>query len=174
MNRGKKIIILSHCILNQNCVVKPYAKNQEEFFKFIGNFLLNNYGFIQLPCPEFIILGLKRWGHVKDQLEYPNFKLECKKLLYSIVDQIDIYLKNGYEIKGIYGIKGSPSCGVNKTCRGNWEGEASCYKDLEDIINRVHLVSEKGIFMEILEELLKEKNIKLSFYDIDDWSEKID
>ncbi|MGL5459880.1 MAG: hypothetical protein ACRDBY_09720, partial [Cetobacterium sp.] len=59
-------------------------------------------------------------------------------------------------------------------CRGNWEGEASCYKNLDDILKRVHLVSEKGIFMEILQELLKEKNIEINFYDIDDWSEEID
>ncbi|MGL5521347.1 MAG: hypothetical protein ACRDA2_04720, partial [Cetobacterium sp.] len=78
MERGKKIIIVSHCILNQNCVVKPYAKKQDKFLKFIKNFVLNNYGIVQLPCPELFILGLKRWGHVKDQLEYPNFKAECK------------------------------------------------------------------------------------------------
>lgn len=174
MNRGKKIIVVSHCILNQNCVVKPYAKKQEDFFKFIKSFVLNNYGFIQLPCPELTILGLKRWGHVKDQFEYPNFKNQCKSLLYPIIDQIEMYMKNGYEIEGVYGIQGSPSCGVNKTCRSNWEGEASCYENLEDISNRVYLVSEKGVFMESFEELLKEKNIKLNFYDVDDWSEEID
>ena len=78
MNRGKKIVILSHCILNQNSVVKPYAKEQKYYFEFIKNFLLNNCGIIQLPCPELLILGLKRWGHVKDQFEYPYFKREYK------------------------------------------------------------------------------------------------
>ena len=174
MDRGKKIIILSHCILNQNCVVKPYSKKQEYFFKFIKHHILNNYGLIQLPCPELILLGLKRWGHVKDQLEYPKFKEECKLLLLPIIDQIETYLKNGYEIDGVYGIQGSPSCGVTKTCRGDWEGEASCYKNLEDILNRVYLTSEKGIFMEVFENLLKEKNINLNFYDVDNWEEKID
>ena len=174
MDRGKKIIVVSHCILNQNCVVKPYAKKQENFLKFLKNFILNNYGFIQLPCPELSILGLKRWGHVKDQFEYPKFREECKLLLNPIIDQIKMYIDNGYNIDGIYGIKGSPSCGIDKTCRSNWEGEVSCYETLDDILNRVYLVSEKGIFMEIFEELLREKNIEINFCDIDDWSEKID
>lgn len=172
MNRSKKIIIVSHCILNQNCVVKPYGKKQEDFFLFIQNMILNNYGLIQLPCPELTMLGLKRWGHVKNQLEYPKFKNECKFLLDPIVDQIEAYIGEGYKIDGVYGIQGSPSCGINKTCKSNWEGEVSCYKSLEDIFNRVYLVSEKGIFMEIFENLLKEKNINLNFYDIEDWSEK--
>ena len=174
MQRGKKLVIVSHCVLNQNCVVKPYGKNQNFFYNFIKNFLLNNYGFIQLPCPELEILGLKRWGHVKDQLEYSNYKENCKKLLFPIINQIEDYLKNNYKMTGVYGIQGSPSCGINKTCRGDWEGEASSYKSLEEISNKVKLVDEKGIFMEIFEELLKEKEIYLKFYDIDDWSENID
>ncbi|MGL4358774.1 MAG: CD3072 family TudS-related putative desulfidase [Cetobacterium sp.] len=174
MKRAKKIILISHCILNQNSVVKPYARKQEEFLKFLQNKILNNYGIIQLPCPELTIHGLKRWGHVKDQFEHPGFLEESKKLLFPILNQIENYLKNGYEIDGIYGISGSPSCGVNTTCRADWEGEASCYESLEDIKSRVKLVSEKGIFMEVLESLLKEKNISLNFYDVDEWSEKID
>ncbi|WP_047382607.1 MULTISPECIES: CD3072 family TudS-related putative desulfidase [unclassified Cetobacterium] len=174
MNRSKKIIIISHCILNQNSVVKPYARKQDEFLKFLQNKILKNYGIIQLPCPEINILGLKRWGHVKDQFEYSGFVNESKKMLLPIVNQIKDYLKNGYEIEGIYGISGSPSCGVNKTCRADWEGETSCYESLEDIRGRVKLVSEKGVFMEVLESILKEKNISLNFYDVEEWSEKVD
>ena len=81
MNRGKKIILVAHCIFNQNSVVKPYAKNQKVFLDFIKDNLLDNCGFIQLPCPEQKILGLKRWGHVKDQFEYPHFIEESKKML---------------------------------------------------------------------------------------------
>ncbi|MGL4653389.1 CD3072 family TudS-related putative desulfidase [Cetobacterium sp.] len=172
MNKSKKIILVSHCILNQNVVVKPYARKQEEFLKFLQNKILNNYGIVQLPCPEMIILGLRRWGHVKDQLEYTGFLKECKKMLLPFVNMIEDYLQNGYEIEGVYGISGSPSCGVNTTCRGTWEGEPSCYESLEDIKSRVKLVSEKGIFMEILELVLKEKAISLKFYDVEEWSEK--
>ncbi|MGL5989392.1 CD3072 family TudS-related putative desulfidase [Cetobacterium sp.] len=174
MNRAKKIVIVSHCILNQNCVVKPYAKNGEYFLEFVKSLLTQNIGIIQLPCPEMTLLGLKRWGHVKDQFEYPGFLEASKNMLYPILNMVQDYLKNGYEIKGVYGIAGSPSCGVNKTCRANWEGEASCYENLDDILNRVKLVKEKGIFMEIFEKLLEERNIVLKFYDIDDWSEQID
>lgn len=174
MNRAKKIVIVSHCILNQNCVVKPYAKNGEHFLGFIKSLLNQNIGIVQLPCPEMALLGLKRWGHVKDQLSYPGFLEASKSMLYPVLSMVEEYLSNGYSIDGVYGIAGSPSCGVNKTCRANWEGEASCYKNLDDILSRVKLVEESGVFIEVFQKLLEEKNIDLKFYDVDDLSENLD
>lgn len=169
MNRGKKIVILSHCIINQNSVVKPYAKNGKDFLPFITWCLSNNIGIIQLPCPETGILGLRRWGHVKDQFENSNFLNSSIKYLEPFIDIIQDYLKEEYQILGIFGIKGSPSCGISKTCRADWCGEASSYESINDISSRVKMVDEKGIFMEKFEELLKQKNISIPFIDIDDW-----
>lgn len=174
MNRGKKIVIISHCILNQNSVVELYGKNSLDFFPFVKSCFEKNIGIIQLPCPEFQIYGAKRWGHVKDQFEHGFFKERCKELLAPIVLQIEDYILNNYKIEGVYGIKCSPSCGVSKTCRGDWSGEASSYKDLEGIKNRVKIVDESGVFMDIFKSLLKEKKINLKFLDIDDWSELLD
>lgn len=169
MNRGKKVIVLAHCILNQNSVVYPYGRNMEEFKKFIMEALDKNIGIVQLPCPELKAYGLKRWGHVKDQFEYREMEDIIKKLLKPYVDEIINYKNNGYEIEGIYGIKGSPSCGISLTCRGNWSGEASSYESIEDIKSRVKMVEEKGIFMEIFEKLLFENNIEIKFLDVEDW-----
>lgn len=168
MNRSKKIIILAHCILNQNSVVLPYAREMKVFNAFISKCLNDNIGIIQLPCPELKIYGIKRWGHVKDQFEHPGFKDFCKEELGKIVDQLKHYQDNGYKLLGVYGIKGSPSCGVNLTCRGNWCGEASNYENIEDISSRVKMVEESGIYMEIFREILINKNLELKFYDIED------
>ncbi|MGL4425956.1 MAG: CD3072 family TudS-related putative desulfidase [Cetobacterium sp.] len=174
MNRSKKIIIVSHCILNQNCVVKPYAKNQNHFLDFIKSSIQNGVGIVQLPCPEMTLLGLKRWGHVKEQFQYPHFIEVSKQMLYPILTTVKEYIRNDYEILGVYGISGSPSCGVDKSCSSDWNGEASCYKDLDDILNRVKLVNESGVFMEVFKELLENENISLNFSDVDDWSDSVD
>ena len=117
MNRSKKLIIVSHCILNQNSVVLPYAREMKVFKKFIADKLEENMGILQLPCPEMNLYGLKRWGHVKDQFEHSGFINPCDEEIEKFIDIIKDYKKNGYEIQGIYGIKGSPSCGVSLTCR---------------------------------------------------------
>lgn len=168
MNRGKKLVVTAHCILNQNSVVVPYAREMKTFKPFLEKCLEENIGILQLPCPERSVYGLKRWGHVKDQFEHPGFINPAKEALSYFVDEIREYLDNGYEFLGIYGIQGSPSCGVNLTCRGNWCGEASNYKNLEDIKSRVSMVNEMGLYMEIFKELLREKGIDLKFLDIED------
>lgn len=66
---NKKIIILSHCILNEYSKVKGYDKDENyepNTLDFMKMLMENNIGIIQLPCPETTCYGLKRWGHVKD------------------------------------------------------------------------------------------------------------
>lgn len=170
MNRQKKIIVLAHCILNQNSVVFPCAKNMMNYFPFIENCFKNNIGIIQLPCPEIQLYGVNRWGHVKNQFENQGFISLCKTILEPIIAQIIDYSKNGYVIAGVYGIKCSPSCGVNKTCRGDLKGEISSFKNIEDIKDKIKIVDESGLFIEIFKKMLIKKNIILKFADIEDWS----
>ncbi len=80
----------------------------------------NNISIIQLPCPEITYYGVKRWGHVKDQFDTTHFRKHCRQLFSIYLEQIEEYINNGYEILGIVGIEGSPTCGVNKTCVGKW------------------------------------------------------
>lgn len=168
MERSKKIVILAHCILNQNSVVIPYAREMKVFKPFVEKCLDENIGILQLPCPEKALYGLKRWGHVKDQFEHPGFINPAKESLNNFLEEIKEYIANDYEILGVYGIKGSPSCGVSLTCRGDWCGEASNYRDLEDIKARVSMVEEMGIYMELFKKLLEESKIFIEFIDIED------
>ena len=169
MNRSKKIAIISHCIINQNSVVKGEYKDINIFFPFIKKLFEENIGILQLPCPETECYGLRRWGHVKEQFDNCGYRKYLEKIINSFVDIIKEYINNGYEIVGIYGIAGSPSCGVNLTCSANWEGEISLYKDKEDIVSRVKMINESGIFMEIFKSVLDKNKINIPFYDIDDF-----
>lgn len=169
MNRSKKIAIISHCIINQNSVVKGEYKDMNIFFPFIKKLFEENIGILQLPCPETECYGLRRWGHVKEQFDNCGYRKYVEKIVNSFVDIIKEYINNGYEIVGVYGIAGSPSCGVNLTCSANWEGEISLYKDKEDIVSRVKMINESGIFMEIFKSVLDKNKINIPFYDIDDF-----
>lgn len=169
MNRSKKIAIISHCIINQNSVVKGEYKDINIFFPFIKKLFEENIGILQLPCPETECYGLRRWGHVKEQFDNCGYRKYLEKIVNSFVDIIKEYINNGYEIVGIYGISGSPSCGVNLTCSANWEGEISLYKDKEDIVSRVKMINESGIFMEIFKSVLDKNKINIPFYDVDDF-----
>ena len=169
MNRSKKIAIVSHCIINQNSVVKGEYKDMNIFFPFIKKLFENNIGILQLPCPETECYGLRRWGHVKEQFNNCGYRRYIEKTVNSFLEIIKEYVNNGYEIVGIYGIAGSPSCGVNLTCSANWEGEISSYKDKEDIVSRVKMINESGIFMEMFKSILDKNKINIPFYDIDDF-----
>ena len=169
MNRSKKIAIISHCIINQNSVVKGEYKDINIFFPFIKKLFEENIGILQLPCPETECYGLRRWGHVKEQFDNCGYRQYIEKVINSFLEIMKEYLNNGYEIIGIYGIAGSPSCGVNLTCSANWEGEISSYKDKEDIISRVKMINESGIFMEMFKSILDKNKINIPFYDIDDF-----
>lgn len=169
MNRSKKVAIISHCIINQNSVIKGEYRDMNIFFPFIKKLFEKNIGILQLPCPETECYGLRRWGHVKEQFDNCGYRRYIEKTINSFLEIIKEYINNGYEIIGIYGIAGSPSCGVNLTCSANWEGEISSYKDKEDIISRVKMINESGIFMEIFKSILDKNKINIPFYDIDDF-----
>ncbi len=165
MERSKKVVITAHCVLNQNSVVHPCARNMKDFSTQIAGFMEENIGIIQLPCPEMKIYGLKRWGHVKDQFMNTHFEDVSRVLLEDYVKQIQDYRANGYEILGIYGIDQSPSCGVNVTCvSSKWFGEIGDMN--KESLDSVSIVKEKGRFMEIFEEMLAEKGIEIKFFNI--------
>ncbi|MCP4179678.1 MAG: DUF523 domain-containing protein [bacterium] len=153
-NRSKKIILVAHCILNQNSLCDGLAKYPgiaKEILNLISSF---NVGIIQMPCPELLSLGLSRKneGGSLEPLTAENTRI--RKLLYEksafnklekIVDailyQILEYKKYFFEIVGIIGIDPSPSCGVNSTSKDNIE------------------VQGKGVFIELLEQKLMKNGI---------------
>lgn len=138
MNRGKRLVLTSHCILNQNSVVSPLARAKGPFY--IVNMLVEKgIGIIQLPCPEFKYLGLGRKPMSKEEYDVPEYRELCKKLFQPFIEDLREYLKNGYEILGIIGVKESPTCSIS----GN-----------------------RGIFMEEIFKALKEEDIKLNYFEI--------
>jgi predicted secreted protein len=110
MQRSKQILIVSHCILNQNTVIPEEARAGGAVFSAVEWAMKQGYGFLQLPCPEFTFLGLDRPSMTYEQYNTPEYRKHCREILQSVLWQAEDYLKNGYEIAGILGIQSSPSC----------------------------------------------------------------
>ncbi|MEG1255354.1 CD3072 family TudS-related putative desulfidase [Clostridium sp.] len=164
----KKIVFVSHCVLNTASKVVYNVKKgitEEEIARknFLCEAIKEDIHIIQLPCPEFNLYGSNRWGHTKEQFDNPFFRDSCRKMLEPYILQIKEYVNSSdkFEVLGIIGIDGSPSCGVNVTCCGEWGGEFSSHDDINGVIQRVHVKKEKGVFIEVLESLLQENGIDM-------------
>lgn len=169
----KEILVVSHCILNNASkvtsdieLIEEY-RDREQFMAFV---IKHNIQLIQLPCPEFIMYGSKRWGHVKNQFEHPFFQKQCEIMLEPILLQLKEYATypKEYYLTGIISIGGSPSCGYGLTCKANWGGELSQLQ-LDEKITSLRMEKDAGVFMEQLERMLKEEHLEIPIIDLNDF-----
>lgn len=161
--RSKKIVLVAHCILNQNSIsdgTADFPGTNEEIVKLL---LHSKIGILQMPCPELNCLGLDRGdihggerpvieenSRIRNALKTTPASRVLKTLVDQLVFQIEEYLHNGFDILGIVGINRSPSCGVNTTSIDNLEVEG------------------EGVFIKALHEELKRRNIEIKRVGIKD------
>lgn len=153
--RSKRIILVSHCILNQNSVVEPLARAKGAF-KFTKEIIDSGIGIIQLPCPEFRFLGITRKPMEKQEYDTSEYRRLCQKLFEPIYEDLIHYMKNGYKFCGIIGINQSPSCSITGT-RGIF---------MEEIIK---ILQEDGIepnYLEVPENYNDEDNAEAIYEDL--------
>lgn len=147
MLRDKKLILLSHCILNQNSVVLPLARSKGGF-QISKSILDEGIGIIQLPCPEFKFLGPTRKPMNKEEYDSPSYRLLCRNLFTPILEDIKKYLAEDYSLVGIVGINESPTCSIT---------------------------GKMGIFMEEIFAMLKEQAISINSFEVPaEYTEEID
>ena len=165
---NKKLIILSHCILNSYSKVESF-KDMTSHHKLVRDLLDYDYAIMQLPCPENTVYGNKRWGHVKEQFDTPYYRRECRNLFEPFLFQIKDYIKNGVLIEAIVSIEGSPSCGNSLTCSSKMcFGELSSNPNLSDCISDIKMINDRGIFMEEIINTLKENNIHIPIWELNE------
>ena len=140
MNRSKKVVFVSHCLLNQN----TRAKNQERFPGMVKDimelFLEAGVGIVQLPCPQIEHNGgtIERKFQPSKILKENGYRSECKKMSKTIIRQIEKYLKEDYDVVGIVGVEFSPTCAVHQVNNGkkNVPGRGILIEELESKMQR--------------------------------------
>ncbi|NLI56355.1 hypothetical protein GX420_05205 [bacterium] len=153
--REKKVALVSHCLLNQNAKVNGFAFFPAMINEIIDSLRKHNYGILQLPCPETIYAGTRRWWYVREQYDNPGYINLSRQILKPIVDQIKEYQNNGFKVI-LIGLDGSPSCGVRWSGSDNeWGGKP----EIPDV--EYPVVKENGIFIRTLIEMIKEAKLDI-------------
>ncbi len=111
--RQRRVVFLAHCFLNCNPRFPGGCAYEGATVPLIQTLLECGVGIVQMPCPEFLCLGLEK--HLYGELEEFELRRCFRNLAAGVIDQVEEYLKNGHQVLGIIGMNPSPSCGVEVT-----------------------------------------------------------
>ena len=184
--RSRKVVFLSHCLLNENTRYLGGACRCGAVRELVQSCLDNGFGIVQMPCPEEHAWGgvLKRrmlWFYGSEgQLRYRLRNVLLPVLLWytrhiyrrmarQVADQVADYLSSGFIVVGIVGVDGSPSCGVHRTLDmvrglemvGHLPRTASA-EDMNAII-RACLSDGSGIFLALLRKEIQRRGLDVPF-----------
>ena len=138
--RGRKIVVVAHCILNQNSRVQGIAYYGGMINEIVDVIRKHEVGIIQMPCPELTYDGLLRQSQTREQYDTQDFRRHCGKIASSTANQVEEYVRNGFKVLAVLGVEGSPTCGVE---------EASFQE------------ANLGILMEELQSELKKRKVEV-------------
>ena len=184
--RGRRVIFLSHCLLNENTRYLGGACRAGAVEEIVQPCLDAGLGIVQMRCPEQIAWGgiLKRRllkfsgskGFLIDRLGpllRPLFigytRHVYRKLAKQVAGEIEDYVSSGFSVAGIVGVDGSPSCGVCRTINiprsleqaAGMSGNARV-EDINQIVLNC-LVEGQGIFVELLQSELARRKLNVRF-----------
>lgn len=130
--RSGRVVFLSHCLLNQNVRYLGGATRAGAIDEIVDQYQREGIGICQMPCPEQLAWGgvLKRrtlrlyasrgslayrFRHSLGRLFFRYTRARYRLLARSVTGQIADYTASGFDVVGVVGISGSPSCGVLTT-----------------------------------------------------------
>lgn len=116
--RSRRLVLVAHCILNQNAVVAPLARAPGVLEGIVAICAEAGVGILQLPCPELLDRGPTRAQAERHSYDTAAHRAHCRRILAPVRDQVRAYEQAGYRVVGLIGIGHSPSCGVRTTHEG--------------------------------------------------------
>ena len=155
--RSKKVVLVVHCILNQNSRIDQCGYFPGAMGEAARVLLESGVGILQMPCPELWVLGLdRRYGAldtgIREALAEEEGRDACRDLARRLIYQIEEYQKHGFEIVGVVGIDGSPACGVDITYyQGKGAGPG------------------RGMFIETLREEFRKHDLAIHIIGVEDF-----
>ena len=165
MHRSRIIVPVSHCLLNPNSKVLGSAAHWSEILPLTEYLFSEKAGLYQLPCPEQTYLGCKRWGQSKEQYDNPYYREHCRSILKQVLNDMSEYIRNGYLVPCLLGIKGSPSCGIDHAFSASWAGEISVASTGQ---SPGGIVPGRGVFMEEAADMLNSYNLNIPLVEVDE------
>jgi len=147
-----RVALVSHCLLNQNAKVAEYAICPGALPWVASDLSAAGYLIQQMPCPEMTFLGVGRWWQVREQYDTPGYRNHCRRAAETVAAVLRHNLRDGCEDLVLIGVDGSPSSGVTITDSGQSWGGRPEPRDMA-------LVSGKGVWIGILEEVLLSKGL---------------
>lgn len=121
--RSKKMVYVSRCILNCNAKFPGCSDVSGVYTEIIHPIAEHGIGIEQMPCLEIMGWGGVDRGKVMYDLDPDKrdaawigeyFEL-CKREAKKVVDQMEDYIKAGFEILGVIYVDDSPTCGLTNT-----------------------------------------------------------
>ncbi len=132
--RSKRVIFVSHCILNQNAKIDGCAHYPGAIQGIADLIVRSGCGVVQMECPEVMHLGLDRQvvagsertiesedTRVAQLMEAPAGRACCRDVASRVARQMEEYVRNGFSVVGVLGVNGSPTCGVETGWRADAE-----------------------------------------------------
>jgi len=112
VKRSKKVLLLAHCVLNQNAVVCPLARAPGAFPEILRIMADSGLGLVQLPCPETLWLGGARSPMSYEEYNCPDYVQLNRHLALDVENLLDQMAAGGAVPVGIIGIGESPTCSI--------------------------------------------------------------
>ena len=143
MQRSRKVIFVSHCLLNQNSMPVGLEKHTGVVKEVVDMLAEAGIGIVQMPCPEVEFFGIDRKPKTKEMLDNREFRKTCRVFSKQVLTQIEMYKQKNYNVLGVLGVEFSPTYAVHQIENGHRNSPG------------------KGIFIEELEDEMHKKNFQV-------------
>jgi uncharacterized protein YbbK (DUF523 family) len=186
--RSRRVVFVSHCLLNQGVRYLGGASHAGVVPKAIESFVRDGVGLHQMPCPEAAAWGgvMKRlvlrfygaqhsWPYRFRAVLLPIFLAYTRWVLRRIARRtastIADYVHSGYDVVGVIGVGDSPSCGVRHTLDLRRSLPIVATLDVDTIdastfnqhVVRACMIEGEGLFIAALRRELHRRGIAVPF-----------
>ena len=187
--RGGRVVFVSHCLLNENVRYPGGATRPGAVDEVVDLIQAAGVGICQMACPEQEVWGgvrkrrmLLAYGADRRGLGLVRRVLTPIFIAYTrwrydrsagrVVSQVRDYRRAGYQVVGIVGVDGSPSCGVSRTLdlRGAVDALAGCDPRITDaatfndrvVISNLH--PGEGLFTTAVRRRLRRMGMSVPWF----------
>jgi len=159
MNRSKKCVFVSHCLLAQGVMAQGLVRGSPAIIKQVLQFCIDHdVNVFQMPCPELLCPagGLVRDTRGKEWYERNGLRQTSREIAAQQVEYMATLIRAGFQVLAVVGLEFSPACAPNYLNRGR------------------RLVKAMGIYIEELHQELKRRQMVVRFIGVNQrWTRKL-